>query len=182
MKKWLLISIVIVSSCSPKIVSHVNTKAKFSQFETYRLVTAKSESDVISSANTQVVDLIKDQVKDQMSIRGYELSNISPDLTLRYEITSNTRVDINNTQVSPLYPQVPVNSRTIYESALLLELIDSKNKLVWQGSYDLKQEKKEKRIEQSIKRAVGYIFTTYPYRALSSKQDPALKTFDKKKK
>ena len=103
-----------------------------------------------------------------MNRRGYQTSNVNPDLTLRYEVTSNTRVEINSNQVNPyFYQPFPVTTRTIYQSTLLLELFDSNNKLVWQGSYDLKQEKKEKKVSKAINRAIGYIFTTYPYRALS---------------
>lgn len=115
-----------------------------------------------------------------MARRGYEESSVTPDLTLRYEVTSNTRVEINNSQVNPyFYQPFPITTRTIYQSILLLELFDSNKKLVWQGSYDLRQEKKEKKVAKAINRAVGYIFTTYPYRALSGEADESLKTIEK---
>lgn len=181
MKKWLLILMILSSACNPKVVSFVNEKAKFKQFETYRLVSTKSESKNITPENTQIFDLIKENIHQQMKRRGYETSNVTPDLTLRYEVTSNTRVDINsNNQINPYYYQpFSITTRTIYESILLLELFDTNNKLVWQGSYDLRQEKKEKRIVKAIERGVGYIFTTYPYRALSAEQDESLKMIEK---
>ena len=183
MKKWMFILILACSACNPRIVSFVNSKAKFGSYETYRLVSAKTESKNVKPENNQIFDLIKQNIHAQMERRDYQLSNISPDLTLRYEVTSNTRVEINNaTQANPYYFQQPVTSRTIYESILLLELYDTKEKLVWQGSYDLKQERKEKKVAQTIERAVNYIYTTYPYRAKSSRVDESLKTIDKRKK
>lgn len=180
MKRWPLLLFILVTSCSPKVVSYVNERAHFSQFATYRLVSAKSESKNVTPENTTIFDLIKENIHQQMARRGYEESSVTPDLTLRYEVTSNTRVEINNSQVNPyFYQPFPITTRTIYQSILLLELFDSNKKLVWQGSYDLRQEKKEKKVAKAINRAVGYIFTTYPYRALSGEADESLKTIEK---
>ena len=181
MKKWSLLFIIVTFGCNPKVVSYLNPKAKFGQYETYRIVSAKLESKNVTPENTLILDLIKENIHKQMQVRAYERSNISPDLTLRYEIASSTRVENRTSQNNPYYfPQYQINSRTIYESVLLLELLDTNQKLVWQGSYDLRQEKKEKKASRAIEKAVGYIFTTYPYRALSKDIDEALKTFDKK--
>jgi hypothetical protein len=183
MNKWSLVFIILLSGCNPKVVSYLNPKAQFKQFETYRIVTTKADSKNITPENTLVFDLIKENIHNQMNTRSYEQSNISPDLTLRYEVTSSARVESNNNQNSPFYYQpYQITSRTIYESIILLELFDAKQKLVWQGSYDLRQEKKEKRVSRAIEKAIGFIFTTYPYRAKSNQVDESLKTFEKKKK
>ncbi|WP_370086728.1 DUF4136 domain-containing protein [Ekhidna sp.] len=183
MKKWLYLIILFSFGCNPKVVSYINPKAKFVEFETYRIVSAKLESKNVTPDNTMILDLIKQNIHKQMKVRSYEQSNITPDLTLRYEITSSTRVENRSNQVNPYsFTPYQINSRTIYESVLLLELLDSKEKLVWQGSYDLSQEKKEKKMARAIEKAVGYIFTTYPYRALTKDPDEALKTIEKKKK
>lgn len=183
MKKWRLLIIFFAFSCNPKIVSYLNPKAKFVEFETYRLVSSKLESKNVTADNSMILDLIKQNIHEQMKVRSYAQSNITPDLTLRYEITSSTRVENRNNQINPYsFPQYQINSRTIYESVLLLELLDSREKLVWHGSYDLSQEKKEKKMTRAIEKAVGHIFTTYPYRALTKDPDVALKTIEKKKK
>lgn len=177
MKKWLIITLIATAGCNPKIVSYINPKAKFSEFETYRLVSTKAISKNITPENNLIFDMIMKSINNEMKKRAYEVSNVSPDLTLRYEVTSSTRVETNTNQIAP-YPQV--NSRTIYESILLIELYDHKKKLVWQGSYDLKQQRKEKKASRLIEKAVGHIFTTYPYRAKSGEVDETLKTIDKK--
>ena len=180
MKKWHILLLIFISACNPKVVSYVNQKAKFKDFETYRIVSAKADSKNVTPDNTLIFDLIKDNIHNQMKIRSYQPSNISPDLTLRYEVTSSTRVETNTNQMGPYsYPQI--STRTFYESVLLIELFDSNQKLVWQGSYDLKQMRKEKKTTIAIEKAIGYIFTSYPYRALSSKMDESLTTFEIKK-
>ena len=184
MRKWTgFIWLIFVFSCNPKVVSYLNERSSFRTFETYRIVSAKLESKNVTPDNTLIFDLIKDNIQEQMSLRGYKKSNITPDLTLRYEVTSNTRVETTTNQVSPFFPVFNVNTRTIYESVLLLELFNKNKKLVWQGSYDLAQERKEKKVAKVIEKAVGYIFTTYPYRALTKGPDEFLKTYkpDKKK-
>ena len=177
MKKWLLLCLIALG-CNPKIVSYLNEKAPFDQFETYRLVSAKSDSKNITPENTQIFDLIKKNIHDQMSERSYQLSNVTPDLILRYEVLASTRVENNVNNPNRFYSPFQVNSRTIYESSLLLELLDQNKKLVWQGSYDLKQEKKEKKASRAIEKAVGYIFTTFPYKALSNQTFDELKTLN----
>lgn len=180
MNKWILLALITLSGCSPRIVSYINSKAKFSQFETYRLVSTKAESKNITPESTLVFDLIKENIHREMSRRIYKQSNISPDLTLRYEVTASKRIEIDNNQVGPFYN--PPTSRTIYESILLVEIFDQGKKLVWQGSYDLGQQKKEKKVSKAIEKGVGYIFTTYPYNAKSGKEDEALKTLKTSKK
>ncbi|WP_462249439.1 DUF4136 domain-containing protein [Ekhidna sp.] len=180
MNKWIILVSLILSSCSPKIVSYINSKAKFNQFESYRLVSAKADSKNLTPENTLVLDLIKSNIHKEMERRSYVISNISPDLTLRYDVASSTRVETdNNTVVGPFY--TPPTSRTIYESVLLVEMFDQNKKLVWQGSYDLGQQRKEKKVARAIEKAVGYIFTTYPYRAKSKEVDESLKTLESKK-
>lgn len=182
MKKWLVLLLPFLLCCSPKVVSYLNDKAAFKNYETYRIVSAKIESRNVTPDNTLIFDLIKENIQNQMEKRAYKLSNISPDLTLRYEITSSTRVETNTNNPSPFYPSFRINSRTIYESILLIELLDQNKKLVWQGSFDLSQERKEKKASRAIEKAVGYIFTTFPYKALSSNQFDELKTIEKKQK
>lgn len=180
MKNRFFLIFLAFSACTPRIVSYVNPKAKFAQFETYRIVTTKAVSKVVNAENTLVLDLIKESIQNEMTRRSYEISSITPDLTLRYELTSSTRVENNTNQIGPYY-QPQVNTRTIYESVLLIELYNQKKKLVWQGSYDLGQQRKEKKASKAIEKGVGHIFTTYPYRAKSSEVDESLQTLQNKK-
>jgi len=179
-KQSMAFLLLLSFGCSDKIVSFVNPKAKFNTFETYRMVNPKVDRSEIADDNNPVFLAIKSEIQEEMSRRNYRISSVKPDLTLRYEVTSSTRVQ-NDAMQDPFSPFMRVNSRTIHEGILLLELYDVRKKLVWQGSYDLKQERKEKKLKRVIKNAVGKIFTTYPHKALTSSPDPQLTVFKKDK-
>ncbi|WP_420318860.1 DUF4136 domain-containing protein [Ekhidna sp.] len=175
MKNWTTIIVLLVlSGCAPKVISYLNENSKFETFESYRIVSAKAESKNVNAMNTQIFDLIKENITKEMEKRSFINSNVSPDLILRYEVTSSARTESNSTR-DPFYPVYRINSRTIYESIILLELLDKNKKLVWQGSFDLRQERKEKKASKAIEKAIGYIFTSFPYRALSDQPDESLK-------
>ncbi|MEM6643681.1 MAG: DUF4136 domain-containing protein [Bacteroidota bacterium] len=173
-----LVPLLIFSGCSQKIVSYNNPKAAYQTFETYLLVSPKMNSK-LSEETSLAYELIAENIQKEMSRRGYEKSTVSPDLTLRYDLTSSTRVETTVNQ-SLFFPVFQVNTRTIHEGVLLIELYDPRKKLVWQGSYDLDQERKEKRVKKVIENSILKIFTTYPYRAAQRLPDPALTSLKKK--
>lgn len=168
------------SGCNSRIVSFVNPKANFKSFATYRMVSPKLDRSEIVDDTNPVFLAIKEEIQQEMSRRNYSRSSVSPDLTLRYEVTSSSRVQTDSRQ-DPFSPFVQMNSRTIHEGVLLLELYDANKKLVWQGSYDLRQERKEKKLQKVIENSVSRIFTTYPYKALTSKPDLELTEVQKNK-
>lgn len=178
MFKWISILLIFLIGCSQRIVSYTNPKSKYQSFETYRMVSPKLDNK-LSNETSLAYELIKENITKEMERRDYLLSSVAPDLTLRYEIASSTRVETNTSQ-SAFFPTFQVTSRTIHEGVLLLELYDKNKKLVWQGSYDLDQERKEKRMVRVIENAIGRIFTTYPYRALQRAPDNTLTEFKKK--
>ena len=181
MFKWLsFVLIVLIASCSQKVVSYTNPKSSYQSFETYRIINPKLDNK-LSSESSIAYEQIKKNISNEMARRGYEISSVTPDLILRFELASSTRVQTTTSQ-SLMYPVYRINSRTIHEGVLLLELLDQNKKLVWQGSYDLNQEKKEKRVIKVIENAVARIFTTYPYRALQKAPDPSLTELKKKTK
>ena len=180
MYKWIVFFLLMgLSGCSQRIISYVNPKASFRSFETFRVVSPKLDNKLSSESNG-VYELIRENIGAEMSRRNYVESSVSPHLTLRYELASSTRVETNNNQQPFGFQTWPVNSRTIHEAVLLFELFDQRKKLVWQGSYDLNQERKEKRVKKVITNAVGKIFTTYPYRALQQSPDESLTEFNRR--
>lgn len=179
MFKWLsFVLIVLIAGCSQKVVSYTNPKSSYQSFETYRIVNPKLDNK-LSNESSIAYEQIKKNITNEMSRRDYEISSVAPDLILRYELASSTRVQTTTSQ-SLIYPSYRIDSRTIHEGVLLLELLDQNKKLVWQGSYDLNQEKKEKRVIKVIDNAVARIFTTFPYRALQKAPDPTLTELKKK--
>ena len=171
---------VLISGCSQRIVSYSNPKASYQSFSTYLLISPKLDNKLADDTSLGY-ELIKENIRSEMTRRGYQETTVAPDLVLRYELTSSTRVQTTTSQ-SFAFPVFQINSRTIHEGVLLLELNDQNRKLVWQGSYDLDQERKEKQIKKVIKNAVGRIFTTYPYRAEQRRPDESLTEFKRSKK
>lgn len=187
MKKWLfLFSIFLLTACSQKVISYVDTNAKFQNFNSFRVVSAKFDGRKVEPENDRIFSEAKNQIIDQMLARSYVQSNITPDLTLRYEFNSSTRNlqnNNNNNFNNPFsYPSFNTTNRTIYESIILIELYDANKKLVWQGSYDLKNERKEEKASKVIKNALDQIFTTYPYTAGSKEINEELMNVNKNKK
>ena len=181
MSKWFVfIAFASLLSCSQRIITYLNPKANFQSFETYRLVSPKLNNKT-NEATAGVYEMIKENIYAEMSKRDYLESSVTPHLTLRYELASSTRVETTTSQ-SFYYPAFQVNTRTIHEAVLLFELFDQNEKLVWQGSYDLNQERREKRVRKVIENAVARIFTTSPYKALQRNPEVSLQEFTKNKK
>lgn len=175
----LLLILFLLASCSPKVITFTNPKARFGNFESYRIVNAKIGKRKLAPQATELLGIIESQIKLEMEQRrNYATSNISPDLILRYELVSNTRTERNNdTSIFALYGAN--NTNIIYQSVILIELLNN-NKLVWQGSFDLNQSRREARNETAVKKAISRIFTTYPYKAGSATPDPSLTIKEKK--
>ncbi|MEM6831796.1 MAG: hypothetical protein AAF551_14895, partial [Bacteroidota bacterium] len=146
MKFQLLVICVLFASCTPRVVHFLNSNVSYQDLNTYRLVNVKVNKRNLSREAAQLLDLIESSIQFQMSDkRMYEVSNVSPDLILRYEFISNTNSQV--TQNTGFFQFPSTNIQTVYESVILLELLHDK-KLVWQGSYDMRQ---SRRTEKSSK-------------------------------
>ncbi len=177
-KGLLLLCLSLQFSCSQKVVSFINDRANFKKYVSYQLVNVKINKRKMAPEATQLLGTIESQIEYQMEgVRSYTPSSVGPDLILRYELVSSTNSNTTTNQ-SFLGPPT-LSTRIIYESVILLELLDNR-KLVWQGSFDLTQNSKEDRNHKAIKKAIDLIFTTYPYRAGRSDPDPSLTNMSKK--
>jgi len=173
-----LLFVSTLISCNPKVVTYTNPKARFQNFSSYQIVNVKIGKRKLPPEATELLGFIESQIKLEMEERrNYAPSNIDPDLVLRYELVSNTRTE-RNTNNSIFYSP-SFSSNVIYESVILIELLNNK-RLVWQGSYDLTQSRRETKNENAVKKAIGFIFTTYPYLAGKAVPDPTLTTKKKK--
>ncbi len=172
MIKRLFIVFFIISSCAPKSVTYLNEEVGFQNFNTYRIFNTRLDRTNLSKEGRDILDLLEITIRGKMKERGYQESNLSPDLILRYEIVTNRRVKSS----SNTYPFTPtVSTRTYMESIILLDLADAnKKKMFWQSSYDLSLQTKELKREQATEDAISEIFYSYPYRAGQGNTDPRL--------
>lgn len=163
----------LLSGCGSPVVRYLNERADFSSFESYQLVNVKINKRQLSAQTTELLGILEGRVRYHMEdLRNYQPTELAPDLVLRYELVSATSTPTNVNPGTPFTPPT-LNTQVLYESVVLLELYHQK-KLVWQGSYDLKQHRKAAKNERVIKDAVDRIFTSYPYRARSGSADPSL--------
>lgn len=174
--------LIVLTGCSQKVVSFLDDAARFETFESYRIVSASISSEKQNSSETAIYNIIIAELSKEMDKRNYELSSVDPDLTLRYELASVVNTPTNTNRISPFNLSPQLSSRTIYEYVLLLELKDDKNKLVWQGSYDLNQQRKETKTAKVFQKAIGETFTTYPYEAANAAKQERLMKVEKKEK
>ena len=172
MVKRLFVLFFIVSSCAPTAITYLNEEAKFQNFKTYRILNTKLDRTNLSKDGREVLDLLEFSIREKMKERGYQESNLSPDLILRYEIATNRNTS-SNTNRSPLAPSV--STRSYLESIILIDLTDAnRRKMFWQSSYDLKRQQKELKREQATEDAISEIFYSFPYRASQRQIDPKL--------
>lgn len=164
---------MLIAGCQPKIVHYLNERAPIQSFESYSLVNVKTDNKEVSKETRSILEMIGTSIKAEMeNKRFYVSSNINPDLILRYEIVSSTSTQTRNNN-NLFNPFSTFSTQAIYQSILLLQLYHDK-KLIWQGSYDLNQSRRDERNERLFEKAIQRIFTTYPYKAKSNKVDEAL--------
>lgn len=148
-------------------MTYFNEEVKFQNFSTYRILSTKVDRTNLSKKGYIILDLLEFSIREKMRVRGYQESNLSPDLILRYEISTNQYA--TNTNSSPFTPN------TSMKSIILLDLTDAeKKKMFWQSSYDLKQQQKKHKKEHATEDAISEIFYSFPYRAGQSEMDPKL--------
>lgn len=168
-----VVVLLILSSCAPKALTYLNEEGvKFQNFQTYRIVNTKLDRTNLSKEGREIIDIVEAALRNKMNERGYEESNLGPDLILRYDISTNRQTE-TSTNFSPYGP--PVTSRTFLESLIIVDLTDAgREKMFWQGSYDLKQQSKQLKKEQATEDAISEIYYSFPYKAGEAKPDPAL--------
>lgn len=167
-----VILIFLLTGCAPKAITYfLEEEARLEQYQTYRILNTKLERTNLSKDGREVLDILELAIREKMRERGFEESNLGPDVILRYEIVTNQFTEGSNN--GPFGP--PVSSRTFMESLIIIDLLDAeRRKMFWQSSYDMRQENRDIKQEQAVERAVSEIFFTFPYKAGSREVDEKL--------
>ncbi|MGL1888512.1 MAG: DUF4136 domain-containing protein [Reichenbachiella sp.] len=169
---FFILVLLYMNSCSPKVVEFVNDDMDFSDYKTYRLVNYKSDDKEFSSQGSEYFDRIEGFINDQMKAKEFEYHKGKADLIVRYEVISTVQTESsynnsNNYNQSQYY--TPSSTVEYYKDGLLLiEFLDAKkNKLVWQGSLDIRYPKNKTKTTV-LQESIDLIFETYPYMAESN--------------
>lgn len=162
--RLVIVAVVLVSCSTNKVVEYLNPEAPFTKYETFML---KANDKMRYQGD------IAGFIESEMTRRGYQLSSISPDLLVVYDIGSSSRTEIDRNNYSIYYPSFPA-SRNIHESFLIITLLDDRKTLVWQGSQKLRRQSPKETMEDVLKESVHLIFKTYLYSAKSGVEDQSL--------
>lgn len=170
----LIVMSVMIGSCSSyRVVTFTNDASSFKSYHHYKLEHLKTKANQDSTQKPEVIIRLEDAMHQQMTERRYQSVGESPDLLLRYEIISNQQTEYNVDRYAyrpsvfnPYGYYYDLNERNFTESILLLELKDAATgKVVWQGSLDLRYNRRSKKTDDLITDAVIRIFATYRYTA-----------------
>jgi hypothetical protein len=172
-----LILLLLLVSCNPKIVHYINTKARFSAYQSFVILAGKSSSAAELKDSTSLMWRIEDQIKSQLELRGYKQNNDNPDLIVRYDVVSNTesRTPMSSFPMGYYSYFNNMNMQTFTQSIIIIEMLDEKTtKLVWQSSMDIRDLDVKLKKKDPVNGAIQHLFNTYLYRSSTSKPDPLL--------
>jgi len=174
-----IISLTFILSCKgPQVVSFINPRIDFGNFNTYRIVSPVDGDKQNNYDSSSVYSEIENLIDIEMQSRHYK-HHPKSDLRVQYSFIANNKTDIDitpnyyyrNSVYSPYsypYNSYQVRQRNFYEAILLVEIKDRSAKIIWQGSLDLRYTKKVKDKDDILPLAVLRIFETYPYVADSN--------------
>jgi len=177
MGRALLLILIFIFGCNPKVIHYLNDHAPYAGFRTYQITNVKVNNADISATGQEIIKHVESSIIREMKRREYRPQK-DPDLVVRYEIISNQKTDVNMNNYglyNPYYPYRTISVRTFLESALLIEIINLKTKkAIWHASVDMNNYRREKKMEEIIQKAVTSIYNTYPYKAGSGQPDESL--------
>ena len=163
----LCLIILIITGCNTfKVISYQTPGTDFGLFSSYLVENPLQRKDAPKQNYAGYEDL-EAAIKLNMDSRGYTESK-SPDLVLRYRVIIDPKVEYRNTNRYNRYnynfpSYYNLDERTYNEGILLIEFRNSNTrKVVWQGSLDLKVNKR-KRSKEVVLESVSTIFEQYPF-------------------
>lgn len=169
------------SGCAGYNVVHfTNDQFDFGNFYSFRLENLKTKQADSTIQKPPIIIQLEEALIAEMRERDYKREEVGADLVLRYEIITNNRseLDMNPYPVRqawffPYGYYFDMNERNFTESILLLEIkLPETQKIIWQGSLDMRYSKRSKKSDNIVIDAVDKIFDTYRYKAGSA--EPAL--------
>lgn len=169
MVKNLVILLLILSACSPKIISYINERSDFSSYESFYVINLKKGK----LGPEDVTPRLEDAIRSNMLLRNYTIDKENPDLILRYEVVSSTKSNVSVSGSPFMFGSITRN--VFNESIILFEMKDGKtNKLVWQASIDMNDHAELLKRKDPLKAAVNELFSSYLYKAGEGQPDPTL--------
>jgi hypothetical protein len=166
-------SFLLLAACSPQIQVHSDLDPDYDLW-TFKTFDWGQKVNIEKGKNplhyNELNDKrIKSAVQDQLTQRGYRLTEVSPDLVLYYHIIVTDKSLVSTEpygyNYSPYWMRMETNTYTYREGTLILDLMDSKtNNLIWRGwaVSPLDSSYTPAEIEKLTKTVVARIFKKFP--------------------
>jgi len=154
---------ILLSNCSSvKVVSHQTPGMNVYDFMTFSI----HSNENLSSSNLRAKDQIEGAILKEMELRGYEFSQ-EHEILVYYRIILGTDTDVrSDRQLVPYYGRV-YNFNTVsvdrYNTGVLLIEIkkSSNNRIIWQGSIDLKTNSRSRK-PLALEELISLIYQQFP--------------------
>lgn len=173
MKRLLIISVLaVLAGCSPQIRVYSDYDPDFDLWM-YKTFDWGQKIKIEEGKNplhyNELTDKrIKSAILEQMTGRGYRLTNSNPDLILHYHIIVDDKSIIstapNGYQYSPAWMGMQTNVYLYKEGTLIIDLMErTTNNLIWRGwAVSAVDQVDPEAVDDLIKTAVIRIFKKYP--------------------
>jgi len=170
----LLILVIALGCKSIEVQSFYNESVDFGQFYTYKIINPLHRGDDFSEKGYEATENIENSIAQEMELKQYRYG-ARADLVVSYQIILDDKIEYRvNDYYSPYsyrysgYPYDPyysVSKKHFKEGVFMIEIKDQRNrKLFWQGSLDLKINKKYLKDSKSIiSETVSLILKDYPF-------------------
>jgi uncharacterized protein DUF4136 len=138
----LLITILLLNSCSTKVVSIYNSRVPNKKPSTF-MVQSTGEHASTSTENNKLDILLQSIIKENLELQGLKMSAL-PDIKVGYKINVFTSSETQNNNYSHSFynsyysPYDYYGSRNYKEGVFIIEVKTSAGKLIWQGSKSFK--------------------------------------------
>ncbi len=157
-----------LTGCGMKIYSDYDHSISIKKYRTFGWpVHENLEKKNNRLYNEQTEKIIRREVALQLNKKGYQFSELQPDLRIHYHIVFDSWAitpDPFGYEYDEYWLNRGIHSYEYREGTLIIDLADSKTDfLVWRGwVVNFKNEKTPKQIENQIKKATPKIFEAFP--------------------
>ena len=180
-----LVATLLLAACAsgPYVKTDQDPGADFGRYHTWSFYTPLAMEQ--SGYSSWITDRIKDNVRREMTARGYTYSEKSPDLQVNFQGVVRDRTAVYSTPMSDVqflysyrrraYVAVPVwydqmEVSRYQEGTLSIDLVDAKqSRMVWTGDAIATIERMNvQERAANIDKTITAVFAKYPYQAGSN--------------
>lgn len=172
--------LLVGCATGPRVRTDYDPSADFSRYRSWGFYSPIAMEE--SGYSSWISDRIKDNVRREMSARGYRYDEKSPDLKVNFQGIVQEKTDVWSTPRTDFHYFYSYRRRAYFavpfwyddtqvsqytEGTLTIDLVDAaRNRMVWTGAAIgrvVKRTPQEKMVE--VDQAITGIFAQFPYRA-----------------